>query len=437
MPEGGADVTSIPDAQRRAAAQASDGRPGALRAIEQRVLWLSAAIVDHANRVRPNPSGLKVGGHQASSASMVSIMTALWFGQLQPGRPGVGQAARVPGTARDQVPARRAGRVLPDAAALVRRPAELPEPVQGSRPGGLLDRVGGYRGDRPDLGGAGPHGTSARSSAGPGPGGSTRWSATPSWTRARCWEAVIDPMVTELGEIVWIVDLNRQSLDRVVPVIGTPRLQGMFAAAGWQVLTVKYGRLLTDLLARPGGGALRARIDTMTNPEYQRLLRCPPGQLRDRLPGDGPDGDAIRAAARRRQRRAAARRHPQPGRPRPRRARARVRRDRRQPADGDLRLHGQGVRPGHRGPPAEPLRAAVGGRARRAGRAGPASIPGSPGRSSPNGSAEARAVRGHRRAAAPRAAVPPVPPRPACRPGPYPGRAWPAPRPRSAGRCST
>ncbi|PLW66035.1 pyruvate dehydrogenase, partial [Streptomyces sp. DJ] len=53
-----------------------------LRSIQQRVLWLSTAIVHHANRVRPNPSGLKVGGHQASSASMASIMTALWFGDL-------------------------------------------------------------------------------------------------------------------------------------------------------------------------------------------------------------------------------------------------------------------------------------------------------------------------------------------------------------------
>ena len=49
-------------------------------------------------------------------------------------------------------------------------------------------------------------------------------------------------MVAELGEVVWIVDLNRQSLDRVVPNIGATRLQGMFTAAGWQVLTVKYGQ---------------------------------------------------------------------------------------------------------------------------------------------------------------------------------------------------
>src|SRR5918998_908186 len=55
----------------------------ALRAVERRVLWLSAAIVHHANRVRENRSGVKVGGHQASSASMVSLMTALWFAELR------------------------------------------------------------------------------------------------------------------------------------------------------------------------------------------------------------------------------------------------------------------------------------------------------------------------------------------------------------------
>ncbi|MFD0537524.1 hypothetical protein ACFQY7_30995 [Actinomadura luteofluorescens] len=57
---------------------------GVLEEVERRVLWLSTAIVHHANRVRPNPSGLKVGGHQASSASIASIMTALWFRHLGP-----------------------------------------------------------------------------------------------------------------------------------------------------------------------------------------------------------------------------------------------------------------------------------------------------------------------------------------------------------------
>src|SRR3954467_8850893 len=51
--------------------------------VQARVLWLAAGIIHHANRVRPNESGVKVGGHQASSASMVSLMTALWFAFLE------------------------------------------------------------------------------------------------------------------------------------------------------------------------------------------------------------------------------------------------------------------------------------------------------------------------------------------------------------------
>src|ERR1700710_303098 len=54
-----------------------------LQAVERRVLWIATSIVHHANTVRANTSGVKVGGHQASSASMVSIMTALWFAHLR------------------------------------------------------------------------------------------------------------------------------------------------------------------------------------------------------------------------------------------------------------------------------------------------------------------------------------------------------------------
>ncbi|WP_235928568.1 thiamine pyrophosphate-dependent enzyme [Nesterenkonia haasae] len=54
-----------------------------LSEVSKRVLWLATAMVDHANRVRPNKSGSKVGGHQASSASMVDIAVALWFRELR------------------------------------------------------------------------------------------------------------------------------------------------------------------------------------------------------------------------------------------------------------------------------------------------------------------------------------------------------------------
>ena len=60
---------------------------------------------------------------------------------------------------------------------------------------------------------------------------------------------------------------------------------GHVRRAGWQVITVKYGQLLEELFTRPGGDALRARIDDMSNPEYQRLLRCDAAELRERLPG--------------------------------------------------------------------------------------------------------------------------------------------------------
>ncbi|WP_225345960.1 transketolase-like TK C-terminal-containing protein [Mycobacterium intracellulare] len=107
------------------------------------------------------------------------------------------------------------------------------------------------------------------------------------------WEAILDPSVQELGEIVWIVDMNRQSLDRVVPNIAAGRLATMFDAAGWQVINVKFGALLEDLFTRPGGPELRNRIVEMANPEYQRLLRCPADELRARLPGDGAGSAAI------------------------------------------------------------------------------------------------------------------------------------------------
>src|SRR5205823_13934004 len=102
------------------------------------------------------------------------------------------------------------------------------------------------------------------------------------------WEALVDPMVPHLGEVLWVVDLNRQSLDRVVPDIAAGRIGRMFDAAGWQTITVKYGRRLRELFGRPGGEALRQRIDAMSNEEYQRLLRSPAGELRERLPGEGP-----------------------------------------------------------------------------------------------------------------------------------------------------
>jgi pyruvate dehydrogenase E1 component len=102
-----------------------------------------------------------------------------------------------------------------------------------------------------------------------------------------CWEAIVDPVVPHLGEVLWIVDLNRQSLDRIVPDIAAGRIASMFEAAGWHPIVVKYGRRLQALFERDGGPALRKRIDAMPNEEYQRLLRATPSELRERVPGSG------------------------------------------------------------------------------------------------------------------------------------------------------
>src|ERR1700722_19023826 len=55
-----------------------------LSALARKALWLSSWTIHHANHIRPNVDGLKVGGHQASSASLVTIMSALYFSVLRP-----------------------------------------------------------------------------------------------------------------------------------------------------------------------------------------------------------------------------------------------------------------------------------------------------------------------------------------------------------------
>jgi pyruvate dehydrogenase E1 component len=71
--------------QVRSTAMASDPeRLELLSALSRKVLWLSSWTIHHANHIRPNADGLKVGGHQASSASLATIMSALYFSVLRP-----------------------------------------------------------------------------------------------------------------------------------------------------------------------------------------------------------------------------------------------------------------------------------------------------------------------------------------------------------------
>ena len=171
-----------------------------------------------------------------------------------------------------------------------------------------------------------------------------------------CWEAIADPMVSKLGEVMWVVDLNRQSLDRVVPDIAAGRLQAMFEAAGWHSVMVKYG---PRLAARPAA----ARAD---RPDAERGVPAAAARLGRRAAraAGGRDG--------RPRRRRAAGDVPRPRRPRPGRADRRLPRGRRcpRPPERRVRLHDQGLDAADRGPPGEPLRAAQRRAVRGAGGAG-------------------------------------------------------------------
>src|SRR5438067_690846 len=258
----------------------------AMREIERRVLWLATAIVDHANRVRPNPGGMKVGGHQASSASMVTIMTALWLEQLRADdrvsvKPHASPVLHALEFLLGQLDATYLT-TLREFGGLQSYPSRLKDPVPADYSTGSV----GIGATAP-VWSAVAHRYVAGHFEVPRGGRQIALLGDAELDEGACWEAIVDPVVPHLGEVLWIVDLNRQSLDRIVPDIAAGRIAAMFEAAGWHPIVVKYGRRLQALFERDGGPALRRRIDAMPNEEYQRLLRATPSELRERLPGSG------------------------------------------------------------------------------------------------------------------------------------------------------
>ncbi|MCV7420466.1 pyruvate dehydrogenase [Mycobacterium yunnanensis] len=282
----------MPTNGRTAAAPAEFVGDDPLEQIADRVLWLSTAIIHHANNVRPNPSGMKVGGHQASCASMVSIMTSLYFEHLRAGdrvsvKPHASPVLHAVNYLLGSLDEKYLT-TLREYGGLQSYPSRTkdPDPVDystGSVGIGATAPIWGAVARR--------YVDAALESTGAGRQYSLVGDA--ELDEGAVWEAILDPTVHDLGEVVWIVDMNRQSLDRVVPHIAAGRLATMFAAAGWQVVDVKFGALLASLFERPGGEHLRQRIVDMPNPEYQRLLRCNAEELRHRLPGSGPGAAAI------------------------------------------------------------------------------------------------------------------------------------------------
>jgi pyruvate dehydrogenase E1 component len=260
-----------------------------LAEISRRVLWSSAAIVDSANRGRPNASGIKVGGHQASSASMVDIMVALWFHELTDlDRVSVKPHASPVLHAINYLLGDLDAKYLP---ALRAKGGLQSYPSRRKDPDTVDFSTGSVGiGATAPLWAALSHRYLRSQFADVPPAGRfISLLGDAELDEGAIWEAVADPNVAGLGELLWVVDLNRQSLDRVVPDIQIQRLQGMFEAAGWQVVTLKWGRAISEIFRRPGGAQLKQRLEEMPNEEYQRLLRAATAEVAERLLGQDAD----------------------------------------------------------------------------------------------------------------------------------------------------
>jgi len=259
-----------------------------LESIQRRVLWLAVRMIDHANNERPNVDGVKVGGHQASSASVVSMMTALFLHHLN----GHDRVAVKPHAA----PVFHAIQylmgnldrsylsTLRSKGGLQSYPSRTkdPDPVDfstgsvGLGPAAPLFAattrryVDAHFGDRP-------------------PARYIAMVGDAELDEGNIWEAIADPATQGLGNVMWVVDFNRQSLDRVVPGVRLEQWTGHFESAGWHVIELKYGKKLRRAFAMPGGDDLRSWIDEMSNEQYQSLFGLAPAEVRQRFLENAPE----------------------------------------------------------------------------------------------------------------------------------------------------
>jgi pyruvate dehydrogenase E1 component len=267
-----------------------------LRELERKVLWLAAWTIHNANHLRDANDGIKVGGHQASCASLVSIMTALYFRTLRP---------------QDRVA------VKPHASPVFHAIQYL----FGRQTREKLESFRGYKGaqsypsrtkDTDDV-------DFSTGSVGLGVAQTLFSSLVQDYVRAHGWgterpegrfialvgdaemdegnifEAILEGWKQGLRNCWWIIDYNRQSLDAVVREGLWARYEALFREFGWDVVILKYGVLLEEAFAEPGGEALRKWIDECPNQLYSALVFQGGAAWRKRLLDEiGDQGDMTR-----------------------------------------------------------------------------------------------------------------------------------------------
>jgi pyruvate dehydrogenase E1 component len=267
-----------------------------LESIQKKVLWLGTWTVHHANAIRPNADGTKVGGHQASSSSVVSLLTALYFKALGPNDLVAVKAHASPAFYAIQY---LRGRLDAAALATLRSFGGLQSYPSHRKNPQIVDLSTGSMG----LGAvqatfsalatrylADHFGVSS-------PARFVVMVGDAELDEGNVWEALLEEVVALLPNVLWIVDVNRQSLDRVVPDARRRPVPHLFRAHGWHVIELRWGARLSALFSRRGGAALRKRLETMPGAEYHRLLRLPPVALRKALV-TGTDGEVDRTVER-------------------------------------------------------------------------------------------------------------------------------------------
>ena len=261
----------------------------ALRLIDDRLRWLASWTIHHANHLRESEDGLKVGGHQASCASMTAIMAALYFHALGPNdrvavKPhagpvlhaihyllgsqtreqleafrGFGGAQSYPSRTKDRIPVDFStgsvglGVAVTAFASLVQDYLVAHELMPAEDSGRMVALMGDAELDEGNI-----------------------------------YECLLEAHKHDIRNCWWIVDYNRQSLDATSADRMFTRFDEIFASCGWRVVTLRYGKKLEAAFQEEGGEALKAWLDQVGNADYSVLTYLGGAAWRERLTKDAP-----------------------------------------------------------------------------------------------------------------------------------------------------
>jgi pyruvate dehydrogenase E1 component len=267
-----------------------------LQELTRKVLWLASWMIHHANHIRPSRDGIKVGGHQASSASLVALMTALYFDVLRPqdrvavkphaspvyhaiqyllGKQtreklekfrGFGGAQSYPSRTKDiddvdfSTGSVGLGVAITLMSAIVQELLRSKQLAPRDQPAGrMIALVGDAELDEGNV-----------------------------------FEALLEGWKHDVRNVWWVIDYNRQSLDSVVPDQLFDRIDSVFKTMGWRVVVLKYGEMLQNVFQGRGGTSLRKWLDACPNSLYSTLVYKGGAGWRDQLSRDAKRFPGIR-----------------------------------------------------------------------------------------------------------------------------------------------